>query len=42
MTMLHRATRGVAQLAQPAALDLLDDTQHDAVIADAAWAAVAR
>ncbi len=32
----------VAQLAQPGALNLLHDTAHDAVIADAAWAALAR
>jgi AcrR family transcriptional regulator len=32
----------VAQLAEPGALDLLHATQHDAVIAEAAWAALAR
>jgi hypothetical protein len=31
----------VAQLADPGALDLLHDTQHDAVIAEAAWRAIA-
>lgn len=31
----------VAQLADPGALDLLHDVQHDAVIAEAAWRAVA-
>jgi AcrR family transcriptional regulator len=32
----------VSQLADPGALDLLHETRHDRVVADAAWAAVAK